>query len=250
MTRPDPEIVRHYLLGLLPEDQAGALEESYFGDDEAFEEILAIDGELAADYAAGALSPEDRARFEARLAADPALSREVGLARGLAELAQRRPARRDGRVARVLRWLWPPATGWGGLAAAGATALVLIVGGAVLLHHPSSAPPAGPPLLAQLTPDGLRSGSRPTALHVDGHRPVRLSLAIEDEPFSRFSVAIRRGPRRVAGLGSTAPSADGLLRVDLAAGALSPGRYEVEVDGLIPGRAPTPVAFYTLDVLP
>ena len=262
MTRPDPEIVRQYLLGRLSQDQGQALEQAYFGDDQAFEDILAVEGDLAADYAAGALSPDDRDRFEARMATDPELARQVGLTRGLAELAHRAPATagataaspetaaegravdrpaparagapRRGPVGRALRWLWPPEARWGRLAGAGAAALVLIVGGTLLLRPPSSAPPAGPPLLAQLTPDGLRSGSRPAALHVDTHRPVRLSLAVEDEPFSHFSVQVSHGPRRVAEVDSTAPSADGLLRVDLGsrrAGARPlPGR----------GRRPDP----------
>jgi anti-sigma factor RsiW len=53
-----------YLLGELSQEQQIALERDYFAGDDVYDQLLAVEDELAYDYLQGRLSPERRARFE------------------------------------------------------------------------------------------------------------------------------------------------------------------------------------------
>lgn len=74
-----------YLLGTLSEEERAQLEERYFSDDEAFEELEIAEGELADRYVRGELSPGDRERFEQTLARSPRLAERVEFARVFAD---------------------------------------------------------------------------------------------------------------------------------------------------------------------
>lgn len=56
--------VRRYLLDLCSDEERHAVEQRYLADGGAFEEMLAIENELAYDYAQGVLTPEERRQFE------------------------------------------------------------------------------------------------------------------------------------------------------------------------------------------
>lgn len=56
--------LRRYLLGELNEEEQQAVEERLLTDDESFDLLLAAEEELIDDYASGALSAEQRGRFE------------------------------------------------------------------------------------------------------------------------------------------------------------------------------------------
>jgi hypothetical protein len=62
----DESVVR-YLLGELSEEEGARLEDEYFADDEAFEQLLAAEDELFDAYARGELSADRSARFERRV---------------------------------------------------------------------------------------------------------------------------------------------------------------------------------------
>jgi len=63
----DDKLARQYLLGELSESDLAKIEEEYFGDDEAFERLSAIEDDLIDAYTLGQLSASERKRFEHRL---------------------------------------------------------------------------------------------------------------------------------------------------------------------------------------
>src|SRR5688572_19090965 len=112
-THAERERLVEYLLGDLPEDERVAIEQQYFQDDDLYEALLAVENELAYDYAAGVLTPAERKRFEKRF---------------LSTAAQRGRVERARSVLPGVGPLRPRLTGlWWSVAAA--AALVLAVGG-------------------------------------------------------------------------------------------------------------------------
>lgn len=126
--RPDLDEagIRSYLLGLLPEAEAEALEEAYFARPEVWERVRGVEDDLLDDYAAGRLGPGEKQAFESRYLASPPLRERVVAARVLAtasdtevpaaRVATARPMRWGGPlaiaasllVAVVAFWAWPP----------------------------------------------------------------------------------------------------------------------------------------------
>ena len=74
-----------YLLGELSEPEREQLEEVYFADDGAFEQMLIAEEELIDAYARGELSAEERRRFEGLFLASPRGRERVQFAHSLAD---------------------------------------------------------------------------------------------------------------------------------------------------------------------
>jgi hypothetical protein len=87
--KPDNQenLMRHYLLGGLPESEAAVLEQEFFADDEKFEQMWEAENNLVDGYVRGRLSPEDRERFERHYLASPVHRQRVAVARNLIEKA-------------------------------------------------------------------------------------------------------------------------------------------------------------------
>ncbi len=86
------EVIVHYLLGELPEEEQTRLEEQFFADDDLHDRIRAVETDLAEAYVRGELSGRERERFEARVAASPRLGERVEFVRALLEvLPESRP---------------------------------------------------------------------------------------------------------------------------------------------------------------
>ena len=102
-----PEITR-YLLGSLSEEERANLEEKYFSDDSAFEEMEIAEEELIDRYIRGELSNEDTERFAAMVAQSPRLAEYVEFARLWRD-------KLSGLVAPLAHTQKPPEpkTGWG-----------------------------------------------------------------------------------------------------------------------------------------
>jgi hypothetical protein len=125
----DEAAIRRYLLGLLPEPDAEALEEEYLGNAEALERIRGVEDDLLDDYAAGRLVTDEKGAFESRCRASPLLRERAVAARAIrlaasgegpaARVAPRRPWRWAGPsavaasllVAALAYWMWPSRPG-------------------------------------------------------------------------------------------------------------------------------------------
>jgi hypothetical protein len=79
-TTDNEEVLVNYLLGELPEAEQLRLEERFFTDDECYRQLLALEDELRYDYAAGGLTPEQRAKFEQRFLNTPQARQRAELA--------------------------------------------------------------------------------------------------------------------------------------------------------------------------
>lgn len=79
--------MHRYLLGDLPEEEAIALEERLFSEDETFEEICEIENRLVDGYVRGRLSPPDREKFERHYLSSPLHQKRVRVAQELIKRA-------------------------------------------------------------------------------------------------------------------------------------------------------------------
>jgi len=80
---PNHRVMIRYLLGELSEQEQLQLEEQYFGDDDWFEQFLAIEEELIDDYVQGQLSRRERERFEKYFLTTPQRRERVEFAKAL-----------------------------------------------------------------------------------------------------------------------------------------------------------------------
>jgi hypothetical protein len=112
MMREAQDEARRYLLGRLTDREAETLERAYFGDGARVDDIAAAESDLVDAYLAGALSPPDRAAFEAHYLASPLHRDRVETARLLRRAAGGAAPR---RVAAVWLGLLATAAGFAGL---------------------------------------------------------------------------------------------------------------------------------------
>ena len=87
----DPTLLRNYHLGELTEDKVDAVERRLLADDDYFELVEAVEGDLLTDCANGALSPREHARVMRGLASSPRGRARLSASRELAILSQERP---------------------------------------------------------------------------------------------------------------------------------------------------------------
>jgi anti-sigma factor RsiW len=66
-----------YLLGEMSQDEQSRVEESYFADDQLFEELIAVESELIIGYAQGRFSSERRKQLESHFLCSPARRHRV-----------------------------------------------------------------------------------------------------------------------------------------------------------------------------
>ena len=176
--------MRRYLLGTLPEPDAQALEQRYFGDPAFFEWMWGLEDRLIADYLAGRLPSSESAQFERRYLEIPALQKR------LEEVRQRKGKRRpEGLYA---QWVFV------------VTAALVICFAAVYfrtaLHRPAPPSPtlatitAERPLLAMRLTPGVSKGSSSQLVELAppaGGR-VQLSFELPGRSTVKCQVAIAR----------------------------------------------------------
>jgi hypothetical protein len=110
----DDQMIVRYLLGCLPEEAAGVLEERYHLDDDFFDRVSMLEEELVRDYLNGSLSRKDTLLFEGKYLRIPELHDKVALARLLRDAAE--TGVQSGPDVPVWQKLWQPALAVLGLA--------------------------------------------------------------------------------------------------------------------------------------
>ena len=81
--------MRRYLLGDSPEAEATAVEQTYFADDEKFEQMWETESNLVEGYVRGRLPSDVREKFEGHYLASPVHRQRVAVARNLIQMADR-----------------------------------------------------------------------------------------------------------------------------------------------------------------
>lgn len=230
----DDEILRHYLLGALDEEQVDEIEQRLLADGDLFELAEAVEGDLLAAAARGDLAPEERGRVLRRLAASPAGRARLALSRDLVSLG-REPFSAEVVVFQLLRR--PEVR-----AAAVAASLMFVAGGLwVATQFPVLLPETANVVRAtKVFPLALStvrsSGGGLQRLEIPrGTSHVEIRLPLDHGERSTFFVAIlqdasteeqiRRDERIVA------KEVDGEKTIVLTVptAELSPGLYEIEI---------------------
>jgi hypothetical protein len=207
---PDDADLRRYLLGLLPDAEAEALEDAYFASPDVLERVRGVEDDLLDDHAAGRLEPRERKAFDTRYLASGPLRQRVAAARALRLTAADagRPAARP--VGRAVPWKIPLAIAAGLLVAVlafwvrplrppeVASAIPPLASGSeapvppsAALSEPSRAPLPTPPvprtpsrpLVLALSPVLLRGADGPAELRVSQEAET-VVLELEGDPGS------------------------------------------------------------------
>jgi hypothetical protein len=133
----DEKLMIRFLLGDLSEESRWKLEERYFKEDRFYEQLLAIQEELADDYVQDKLSPSERAQFEKHFLKSSRRRERVEFAAAFSRALTGSAVRRVATPSRAVAW-------WESLmvlirpegirlaAAASAAALALMIGAAWL----------------------------------------------------------------------------------------------------------------------
>jgi anti-sigma factor RsiW len=278
----DDELLRSYLLGELPEDEADRLERRLLAEDALFELSEAIEADLLAEYAQGGLAPAERERVQRRLASSPQGRERLKLARSLSVLAGRDPQSSVLPFARRVAAPRHPAFRWMALAAglfvaAGLSWFALErpydhqeahespapVIAAVPRAHEVPKPPA--PVVTpapervkavfQLALTSLRGAESAEKLRVPaGAGTVELQISVEGmDDLASFHLTVRnRKAQIVQEWKRLEPrNLNGIraLVVDLPAERLPAGRYEIQAQGLAPGGEPEELSPMEVEVV-
>jgi hypothetical protein len=156
----DDELLRSYLLGRLPEEDAEGLERRLLAEDDLFDLAEAVELDLLAATDRGAFSPAEREQILQKLAASPRGRERLALARSLnalaADKARNSNVKPFHRSAPVFR---PSAIRWMALAAS----LVLVIGLSWLAWRQRTQAPVEMSQLGGQTPTSTPQSSTPAA---------------------------------------------------------------------------------------
>ena len=211
------EVMVHYLLGELAEEDRVEFEDACFADDRQFEELLAVEAELTDDYVRGHLVGQRRERFEEHLSGSPEGKYNLEFARiitGSSPTAPQATTSIPGR--RQSNWIL--ALGWLDLRgrvfqiSLGALALILLAFGLWLFwstrqtrSHQEQAvqepPPAGQhPQQSEQTPDpSAPPGSQAAATPELPKQPNNGKQSPPNESLAIVSLLVVPGFERSAG---------------------------------------------------
>lgn len=135
----DDELLRSYLMGTLPDEDADRLERRLLAEDELFELAEAVEFDLLAAADRGALTPEEREQVLRKLAVSPRGREHLALARSLNAIATEKPASNIKPFVRRPQIFPRPAIRWMALAAS----LLMVAGlGRFAWQHRAQAPVA------------------------------------------------------------------------------------------------------------
>lgn len=86
-----PEVVKRYVLGVLPEEERERFEQGYFSDNSLFEEVELTEDDLVDRYVRGELAKDDNRLFEQALSRSPRLNERVEFAKVLSSKTTPQP---------------------------------------------------------------------------------------------------------------------------------------------------------------
>jgi hypothetical protein len=126
----DDQLVVQYLLGSIPEEEAGRLDELSIANDDFADRLRAVENDLVDAYVRGGLSGESLDRFQSHYLASPHRREKVRFAESLQALCDRSPVASPKNEGSARWWAFSPA--W---ALASAACLLLLAGGYLLYDN-------------------------------------------------------------------------------------------------------------------
>ena len=237
-----------YLLGEMPEDEQVAIERDYFVSDDAYEQMLIVEDDLAYDYVDGRLSPERRTRFERTIGATERGRKNVVFARALLEALKS-----SRKVAMIPTHYWMGAIAASILLAA----LPAWLGLRYALHAEAAASEsrlreelaaAVPSLEATflLTPGLARSGEGPSRLELSPQAgTVRFELVPPPGAEAGDYVVTIYAANRAEVWSSSAAFAGRMWIVQVPAALFAEGTFEIRVRRLTRGEQAPYLATYS-----
>ena len=259
----DDQLLKQYLLGAVPQEEAECLDELGISDDHVASHLRAAEYDLIDSYVRGELSGDALQRFRAAYLGSPERRRRVQIAEALAAHAAGKAAVRPRR--------WRP-HGDRALAAAAIVAVAIAAVGFVALRKHATVPPrvvaqrtapaAPAPHVATAPPQNgaaivsfvlappRRGGMEVPSLAVPSNaRAVAVRLQLESDDFPEYRAALRDlstdeivwSSRRVQGTSA--------VSIEIPASVLKRRTYSVDLSGL-PARAPAePIGSYAFRVI-
>lgn len=254
----DDELLRSYLLGKLPDEDADRLEERLLADENLFDLAEAVELDLLAAADRGGIKPAEREEILRKLAASPRGRERLALARSLNILADEKAVERTVvPFPRRAPSFPPPAIHWMALAAS----LTMVVGlglfawinrgnapvAPVTISHrgqtpaptpqPSPTPSPAPPSTAMVMVSLMTTRGETAPVEKLTLSPATqiAEIQIDAEGLDAtksFSMVIRRGGEKIwnqSGLRITTLKWGPALVAKVAAQSLKAGKYEVAV---------------------
>jgi hypothetical protein len=241
-----------YLLGELSADQEGLLEQEYLADDDAYQQLLVVEDELAYDYLNGRLSPQRRQLYESTIGATERGRRNLEFARALVGILRQsqRSAARPARywtigIAAVLMLGALPA--WLAIHVAGLKQEIeRLQADAVRMGREIAAANGARPVEAAflLTPGMSRGGDGPPRLHLAANADtIRFEMVPPPGAASGdFIVAINSAGAEV--WSRSAAISGRTLVVTAPAKLFGAGDYEISIRRLTAGEPASELASY------
>jgi hypothetical protein len=246
---PDDEL-RAYLLGRMPADEAARLEERLLEDDDLFGTARSVEDDLFDAHARGRLNPLEQQQFLARYGDQTA---RIAFARALAARTGASPV----RLKADTTYAWMPL--------AAAAVLVLAVGGYLLVRQQtprvatqtaaiSTVARTPAVAVAMLTLGTSRAPGAPLAVTLPTDASaLRLHIVINPaDRFDRYALDLRSTADRIVWHGddlhASSDASELSLIVDVPAGSLENGTYEVAVRGVNGGAPAEALGFVTVEV--
>ena len=236
MTEPTDEILRQWLLGRLPGNDAAALEERLVEDEDFSLRLRDVENDLLDDFARDRLAGEERARAAAYFSATPADRARLRIARSLASVAaapdarerhpQRHAAASDARGARrSRRRVWAT-----GIFASACAVAIAVVG---LWRHADVTTSDAQALTITLMANHQRGAETANIGIPSATNNLRLQVEVDEaNADTRYSLRIEDGDSVAFSADDLAPRVSGPYRfveIVLPAAKLSAGRHRVSV---------------------
>jgi hypothetical protein len=226
----DTRRLTRYLLGQLPEGEAIALEDAYFKDEAVFARLEVAADDLAALYAVGGLSEDERGRFRTHLLGSRDDRLRVRVARALDTHARSLPAvPRPSFLGSIGAWLAFPAPSV--RFAALAATVAMVAGGSYLSWRVVRLQSEVGDLRTALSGEQARSRTETGEAVAAAQRERALREAAERRvsDLATSSFVVLPGTDRGAGTDLSVPKRAELVRFDLALERPVSGQFRVIV---------------------
>lgn len=266
----DHDIIKDYLLGLMPGDDQSEVEVRLLTDRDFYEELSIVEDELIDQYLGGTLSVSDRQSFESHFVSSSERQQKIRFAKALRKYVsvtadESQPDRAEDEIllepaetATPLPlprpFVVPSSRSWMSYAVAAAI-LVAVAGGALLLLRYRQGPVSNGRVLAiELTPaPATRDGSEVKQFSLAPDvGSVRLQLDLPKNEFQSYEAALRDSSSRTVltakNLKPQTINSFAAVMWDVNAELLSPGDYRIQLSGTTPDGRPESVATFSFTI--